>query len=663
MAGVKITELDPVIDVSDNLELPNSDGAQTTKITLGAIVDYTKGKLDQKVASDLTELQAMGSSDVLIGEIVYVIDSDEQFLRVISGEITGDGITFTNLSKRSDLSVAHWSSQPNGTEFILDGQRFKRDDTAIGLKSATSPESVDGIVHAGKLSIYHFNPKTGFTGQSDHVALQAAMDYMRAWGFKRDIDMGDFGFFLTDRSIRLPWNATIKGNAIVKAIAPFTSVTFDLFGGGTVDYNTIFWCAETAGTANAATIGSPSGSRREGLFIGDKITLDCDNIAGYGVFIDNIQNSHIAPRIEQPTKWGMIAYSSCWGCRLWPVVLDPYEGGIWARVAANGMDFTGTQIFGQSRVPTIAHVLIEGDNNGWNCHFGFLEKGTTAVLCRTGTGPGNIYGIDVEEMTAEAIVIDGTGVVGRPAGPVNIFGNFLETDSASHAVVKAINAIVHVFGNRIRNQSGADPSTLAAFETSGVDAVIYDHGNVIDDSIGNRDVNGVVTVSQEGRTLTRKVVRGSSVATVITDESLIHADPYAYDVPTAFDKIENAITSGGSQTVVTRRTIGVDFHTGGASAGIVGLVFDAFGGAANLAIRPIVNLTAKLGNTSYRFLEGWFKNLRVGENAVLFTSGTGTPEGTVTAPIGSLYTRANGGAGTTLYIKESGSGNTGWIAK
>jgi parallel beta-helix repeat protein len=45
------------------------------------------------------------------------------------------------------------------------------------------------------------------------------------------------------------------------------------------------------------------------------------------------------------------------------------------------------------------------------------------------------------------------------------------------------------------------------------------------------------------------------------------------------------------------------------------------------------------------------------------TSGTGSPEGVVTAPVGSLFLRTNGGAGTTLYIKESGTGNTGWAAK
>lgn len=43
--------------------------------------------------------------------------------------------------------------------------------------------------------------------------------------------------------------------------------------------------------------------------------------------------------------------------------------------------------------------------------------------------------------------------------------------------------------------------------------------------------------------------------------------------------------------------------------------------------------------------------------------GTGTPEGVVTAPVGSLYLRTDGGAGTTLYVKESGAGNTGWVGK
>lgn len=49
--------------------------------------------------------------------------------------------------------------------------------------------------------------------------------------------------------------------------------------------------------------------------------------------------------------------------------------------------------------------------------------------------------------------------------------------------------------------------------------------------------------------------------------------------------------------------------------------------------------------------------------AVDLISGAGTPEGAVTAGVGSLFLRTDGGAGTTLYVKESGTGNTGWVAK
>ena len=48
---------------------------------------------------------------------------------------------------------------------------------------------------------------------------------------------------------------------------------------------------------------------------------------------------------------------------------------------------------------------------------------------------------------------------------------------------------------------------------------------------------------------------------------------------------------------------------------------------------------------------------------ITWTSGSGSPEGVVTAPVGSLYSRSDGGLLTSLYVKESGSGNTGWAGK
>ena len=58
--------------------------------------------------------------------------------------------------------------------------------------------------------------------------------------------------------------------------------------------------------------------------------------------------------------------------------------------------------------------------------------------------------------------------------------------------------------------------------------------------------------------------------------------------------------------------------------------------------------------------------ITLGTTALVFfpihMQGTGSPEGAVTAPIGATYRRTDGGASTTFYIKESGTGNTGWAA-
>jgi len=55
---------------------------------------------------------------------------------------------------------------------------------------------------------------------------------------------------------------------------------------------------------------------------------------------------------------------------------------------------------------------------------------------------------------------------------------------------------------------------------------------------------------------------------------------------------------------------------------------------------------------------------RIQLGSIEIVSGTGDPETVITAPQGSLFMRTDGGASTTLYVKESGGlSNTGWVAK
>ena len=51
----------------------------------------------------------------------------------------------------------------------------------------------------------------------------------------------------------------------------------------------------------------------------------------------------------------------------------------------------------------------------------------------------------------------------------------------------------------------------------------------------------------------------------------------------------------------------------------------------------------------------------VGGPCIVF--GTGDPEGAVPAPAPSIFMREGGGTGTSVYFKETGTGNTGWVAK
>jgi len=70
-----------------------------------------------------------------------------------------------------------------------------------------------------------------------------------------------------------------------------------------------------------------------------------------------------------------------------------------------------------------------------------------------------------------------------------------------------------------------------------------------------------------------------------------------------------------------------------------------------------------LGSDTKRWESVYAEKAHVGDGTVFWTSTSGSPEGSVSAPIGSLCTRTDGSTDTTLYVKESGAGNTGWVAK
>jgi hypothetical protein len=79
------------------------------------------------------------------------------------------------------------------------------------------------------------------------------------------------------------------------------------------------------------------------------------------------------------------------------------------------------------------------------------------------------------------------------------------------------------------------------------------------------------------------------------------------------------------------------------------------------ALTEITGQTWEINSGEYRFVGG---PIRLGSTTgPTWSQGTGSPEGVVTARVGSFFSRTDGGAGTSFYVKESGTGNTGWVAK
>lgn len=88
---------------------------------------------------------------------------------------------------------------------------------------------------------------------------------------------------------------------------------------------------------------------------------------------------------------------------------------------------------------------------------------------------------------------------------------------------------------------------------------------------------------------------------------------------------------------------------------------DGSAGASITWINALVIDTAGAVTTHNNLTVGG--DVELGASGPQVIAGSGTPEGSSIAPVGSTYHRTDGGSGTSFYVKESGTGNTGWVAK
>jgi hypothetical protein len=59
----------------------------------------------------------------------------------------------------------------------------------------------------------------------------------------------------------------------------------------------------------------------------------------------------------------------------------------------------------------------------------------------------------------------------------------------------------------------------------------------------------------------------------------------------------------------------------------------------------------------------WMDQMTNAVNDIPPLTGTGTPEGSVVASVGRWYVDTSAAAGTGIYFKETGDGDTGWVLR
>jgi hypothetical protein len=198
---------------------------------------------------------------------------------------------------------------------------------------------------------------------------------------------------------------------------------------------------------------------------------------------------------------------------------------------------------------------------------------------------------------------------------------------------------------QIENQSATTGSSNQSF-FYGLRAPVYTD-TATDDGSSNTVTSAAFVVNDTTKTWTTNELAGAMVNIYSSAGALVHSKQIASNTSTQItvdDAWDSTVSSGGSY---------------------------------------IVWMPVYMGSADYPWRRGYFmgsdsssggdgtvmKAIQLGRgpsggtDVIAIFYGAGTPESAVTANIGSLFLRTDGGTSTTLYVKESGTSNTGWVAK
>jgi len=367
------------------------------------------------------------------------------------------------------------------------------------------------------------------------------------------------------------------------------------------------------------------------------------NAAGFDGL--SITNSGTALEIDAPNSTGGTIRSYVWRGDAYPMRSENYA----TFAAGSPVAVNQTVSFGLSSDTGILnqHSVTEVQSGT----AGLAIHDTTLTRTSSGSGEANIYRAQVNGRNVFRMTAGGRLLIDTATGGVGTNTRFGAGNDSSDTVLisygtSAINRVINLGSGGISVTLNDGTSTAATFQ-------IQNNGG--DTSVGTLGLSSGSGVYFGQSAIDRRMViaSGSSIDVVLnstgsTGQPLtINGSGGSVFLGASGTSNQALSWSGGSgldrRMQIGGNTIQVSLNSNGSSY-------------QNLAVQTLGG-DLVVGSSSSTGIR-----LRSSGGAAIF-SGTGTPEAAVTAPIGSLYLRTDGGAGTTLYVKESGTGNTGWVAK
>jgi len=588
----------------------------------------------------------------------------------------GSSIQFNTYTIRNSINAAAAAALDNGTVVTIDSLLYLVDNTATGSDSATNDLSVDGLLPFGDIFYEHFGAR-GDGVTDDTAAMNAAIDY-----YRNLIDTG------TDRDN----SAVLRGRSNAIYVISGTGLNMTGFGsvGATFDFTGTRINAATSGEAVVDMLDSrwcvvrnlyitTTGTCKSGVMIGRKDSGSADrhtfeNLRIYGdfsvacltnyrseqnVFIqaELINNAAIADSRALIVDGNDTSYTSD------HVSVAGVSG------TTNENRFLGGSFIHRADLQGDA-VYITGCQK-LEMHKSFVAARHTAAIVIDLDGSASCAALDLD-VHIESF-LGGAGIdycfEFRGTGNVVLDG-FRYRDHRHHADL----AVFY--------RNGPSTITITDFRVEIFDAV--DTGTPIFDSVaewklegqllcsGNAVIDTDIKLAGHMRDDTTVINRFGPLSLVDTMAFSSDDDVAQFFAPTGAKgiTISNALRpriSFGDELDANRASIDynvdadlltIQWEDGTQAMVIRDSYFGPSTGTAN---------TQDLARGSFRFNDGYFAgrlyHSATGSNTISISGGTGSPESVVTAAQGSLYTRTDGGAGTTLYVKESGTGNTGWVAK